>query len=79
MGTYLKEAYLKGANFKEANLKGANLRNAHLEEANLEEAQLFETTFDKELKISLREKYPALFEKPNYNELWDSIFEYKKP
>src|SRR5665648_218980 len=81
MGTYLEGAdlmgtHLEGANLMGTHLEGANLVGTHLEGAKrltidqLSKAKtLYKATgFDKELEISLREKYPALFEKPNDNE-----------
>jgi proteasome lid subunit RPN8/RPN11 len=57
----LKEADLKGADFEGANLKGAlNLSIEQLSEAKT----LYNAKLDNELLIPLKEKYPALFEKP---------------
>ena len=57
----LKEADLKGADFEGANLKGAlNLTIEQLSEAKT----LYNAKLDDELLIPLKEKYPALFEKP---------------
>jgi len=73
----LEGANLEGAIFEGANLKGANLIEAHLEGTNLEGAKnlsfnqlskvktLYSTILDEELLISLKEKYPTLFEKPD--------------
>ncbi len=67
----LQLAKLHLANFKEANLQGANLQGADLERAqHLSVYQLSKvktlhaTKLDEELLISLKEKYPDLFEKP---------------
>lgn len=62
---------LEGANFRETNLEGTNLPEAHLEGDSLSLNQLskiktlYNAKLDKELLISLKEKYPALFEEPN--------------
>lgn len=69
----LMEAHLNGADLGGANLKDANLEGADLEGAkNLTVDQLskVETLYnvknlDEELEKPLREKYPALFEKPD--------------
>lgn len=75
-GTLLREANLEGANLMEANLEGAILMYATLKGANLEGARnltidqlskvktLYNAKLDPELEKPLREKYPALFEKP---------------
>ena len=67
---------LQGANLQGANLQGANLYGADLQEANLIGAHhlsleqlskvktLYNAKLDEELLITLKEKYPALFEKP---------------
>jgi len=72
----LEETNLKRANLKGANLKGANLKGADFEGANLKEVDeltidqlskvktLYNAKLDDELFIPLKEKYPALFEKP---------------
>ena len=81
-GGNLIGANLRGAHLEGANLKGANLIEAHLEGTNLEGAKnlsfnqlskvktLYSTILDEELLISLKEKYPTLFEKPDK---WHSI------
>jgi len=68
----LIEAHLEGADLFNANLDGANLSKAYLEGAkNLTVYQLskvktlYEAKLDDELLIPLKERYPALFEKPN--------------
>src|SRR5665647_2460394 len=68
----LIEAHLEGADLFNANLDGANLSKAYLEGAkNLTVYQLskvktlYEAKLDNELLIPLKERYPALFEKPN--------------
>jgi len=73
----LERAILMYANLKGANLEMANLKNANLEGANLKGAKnltidqlskvktLYKAKLDEELEKTLREKYPALFEKPN--------------
>ncbi|MDD3246909.1 MAG: pentapeptide repeat-containing protein [Methanosarcina sp.] len=70
--TNLRGANLKGVDFEKANLEGADLEGADLEGAkNLTVDQLskvktlYNAILDKELEIPLREKYPALFEKPD--------------
>ena len=75
-GTNLKKAIFKEANLEMANLENADLEGADLEGANLEETYnltieqlskvktLYNAKLDKELEKPLREKYPALFEKP---------------
>lgn len=67
----LKRANLRSANLKEADLKGADFEGANLKEAlglsieQLSEAKtLYNAKLDDELLIPLKEKYPALFEKP---------------
>jgi BTB/POZ domain-containing protein KCTD9 len=72
----LEKANLEKANLTGANLKGAKFEGANLQRADLERAQhlsvyqlskvktLHATKLDEELLISLKEKYPALFEKP---------------
>lgn len=71
-GADLQEADLKDAYLREANLEKANLEKADLKEArNLSIDQLFKvktlynTKLDKEFLMPLKEKYPALFEKPD--------------
>lgn len=75
-GADLEKANLKRANLRSANLKEADLKGAIFEEANLKEAlglsieqlseakTLYNAKLDDELFIPLKEKYPALFEKP---------------
>jgi proteasome lid subunit RPN8/RPN11 len=70
-GADLKEVNLKRANLRSANLKGANFEGANLKGAlNLSIEQLSEVKtlynakLDNELLMPLKEKYPALFEKP---------------
>jgi uncharacterized protein YjbI with pentapeptide repeats len=80
-GANLRGVHFEGANLlEETNFKGANLEGANLEGANLEGAinltinqlskvkTLYNAKLDKELEIPLREKYPALFEKPDQDE-----------
>jgi uncharacterized protein YjbI with pentapeptide repeats len=79
-GTSLMNATLYGANLQEANLEGADLREANLERAYLIKANnltidqlsnvktLYNAKLDEELEKPLREKYPALFEKPDHDE-----------
>ena len=62
----------KRKDLQEADLQGADLIEAHLEGAkNLSFNQLskvktlYSTILDEELLISLKEKYPTLFEKPD--------------
>jgi uncharacterized protein YjbI with pentapeptide repeats len=72
-GVNLIGTHLEGAYLSKAHLEGAYLIGTHLEGAQyltceqLSKAKtLYKATgFNKELEISLREKYPALFEKPN--------------
>lgn len=75
-GTNLKRAVFKEANLEMANLEIADLEGANLEGAYLEGAYnitieqlskvktLYNAKLDTELEKPLREKYPALFEKP---------------
>jgi BTB/POZ domain-containing protein KCTD9 len=70
----IRGANLQGADLIEANLEGADLKMSNLERAHLEGAhdlsldQLSkvktpdDTKLDEEILISLKEKYPALFE-----------------
>jgi uncharacterized protein YjbI with pentapeptide repeats len=79
-GTNLERAYLGDAHFEGANLEGANFGGANLEYANLKGAKnltidqlskvktLYKAILDPKLEKTLREKYPALFEKPNQDE-----------
>jgi uncharacterized protein YjbI with pentapeptide repeats len=72
----LVEANLLEVNLREANLESANLEWANLKGADLEGTRnlsfdqlsrvktLYDTKLDKELLISLKEKYPALFAVP---------------
>lgn len=71
-GAILYRVNLKGARLIEANLEGANLERADLRGArNLSLDQLskvktlYNAELDEELRIPLREKYPALFDKPD--------------
>lgn len=66
----MKGLTLKGANFEEANLEGANLVEAYgLSFDQLSRLEtLYDTKLDDELLIQLKEKYPALFEKPDDGE-----------
>lgn len=73
----LREAHLEYADIKEANLQGAKLKGTNLEGADLRGAKnitidqlskvktLYNAKLDPELEKPLREKYPALFEKPD--------------
>ena len=65
-GAKLSEVNLKGTNLKEANLSKANLSGAkHLTYDQLSKVKtLYNAKLDDELLIPLKEKYPALFEKP---------------
>jgi uncharacterized protein YjbI with pentapeptide repeats len=70
-GADLQEAHLEGADLQEAHLESANLFGAYLEGAkNLTIDQLskvktlYNAKLDDVLLIPLKEKYPALFEKP---------------
>jgi len=75
-GTDLVGANLEGANLEGANLKKANLKGADFEGANLKGVNeltidqlskvktLYNTKLDDKLLIPLKEKYPALFERP---------------
>jgi uncharacterized protein YjbI with pentapeptide repeats len=77
--SYFKAGTLEKANLKGANLKGANLEGADLEGADLEGAQhlsidqlckvktLLNAKLDNELLVPLKKKYPALFEKADYD------------
>jgi BTB/POZ domain-containing protein KCTD9 len=79
-GANLQEANLQGANLYKADLQLANFYRADLKEANLVRAHhssidqlskvktLHNTKLDEEILIPLKEKYPALFEKPSEDE-----------
>ncbi len=60
---YIKttEVSLEGANFQGANLKGA--KNLTIDQLSKVKT-LYDAKLDEELLIPLKEKYPALFEKP---------------
>ncbi len=65
----LQEADLQGANLQEANLQGANFEGANLRETHyLTFGQpskvkiLHDTKLDEEVLITLKKKYPNLFE-----------------
>jgi proteasome lid subunit RPN8/RPN11 len=67
----LKRANLRSANLKEADLKGADFEGANLKGVNeltidqLSKVKtLYNAKLENELLIPLKEKYPALFEKP---------------
>jgi uncharacterized protein YjbI with pentapeptide repeats len=76
-GADLEKADMKGAGMNGANLYGANLEGALLIDVDLRGAlnlsidqlskvkTLYDAKIDDELLIPLKEKYPALFEKPN--------------
>ena len=76
VGANLEKANLKRANLRSANLKEANLKGADFEGANLKGVKeltidqlskvktLYKAKLDDELLITLKEKYPSLFEKP---------------
>ncbi|MCO5382615.1 MAG: pentapeptide repeat-containing protein [Methanosarcina barkeri] len=76
--TNLQGANLEGANLEEANLEEANLNGANLERVNLEKTQnlsfnqlsnvktLYNAKLNEELFILLKDKYPALFKRPNW-------------
>jgi len=76
-GAYLKEADLYGADLSKANLFGADLSGADLSKASLYGAKnltidqlstvktLYKAKLYPRLEEELREKYPALFEKPD--------------
>ena len=73
-GASLLDAHFEGADFEETNLNGAYLKETHLLGAHYlsfdqlsKVKTLYKAELDKELDIPLREKYPALFEKPNDN------------
>lgn len=65
--TKLEETHLEGANLTGAILEGANLKGAQgLTIDQLSKAKtLYDAELDEELLIPLKEKYPALFEKPD--------------
>ena len=75
-GAELSDAYLSDADLSDTNLRGANLFGVDLRGANLNRANnltidqlskvktLYEAELDDELLIPLKEKYPALFDKP---------------
>jgi hypothetical protein len=59
---FVTTPYLEEAKFEGANLEGAkNLTIDQLSKAKT----LYDTKIDDQLLIPLKEKYPALFEKPN--------------
>ena len=71
-GADLTEANLKGANLERADLKWANLEGTYLGETyglsidQLSKVKtLYNAKIDDELLISLKGKYPALFEVPD--------------
>lgn len=73
-GADLEGAHLDGADLEGAHLEGAYLKGAHLERVeNLTIEQLskvttlYNATIDEELLIQLKDKFPALFEKTDYN------------
>jgi proteasome lid subunit RPN8/RPN11 len=80
VGANLEEANLKRANLRSADLKEADLKEADFEGANLKGANeltidqlskvktLYNAKLDNELLTQLKEKYPALFEKPEERE-----------
>jgi uncharacterized protein YjbI with pentapeptide repeats len=71
-----KDSNLHGANLQGAKLERSDLQEANRQGTKLERAQnlsvyqfskvktLYATKLDEELLISLKEKYPVLFEKP---------------
>jgi uncharacterized protein YjbI with pentapeptide repeats len=73
----LKRLIFEGANFGLADFDGASLEGADLEGADLEGAKnltvdqlseaktLYNAKIDNELLVQLKEKYPALFDKPD--------------
>lgn len=75
-GTNLKRSIFKKANLEMANLENADIEGANFEEANLKgiynltieqlskAKTLYNAKLDPELEKPLREKYPALFKKP---------------
>lgn len=77
VGANFQGAILQGANLQGVNLQGAILQGANLQGANLKGVKeltidqlskvrtLYNAKLDDELLIPLKEKYPALFEKPN--------------
>jgi uncharacterized protein YjbI with pentapeptide repeats len=79
-GANLEGANLEGANLEGANLEWADLIKANLEGSNLKGVgeltidqlskvkTLYNAKLDNELLIPLKEKYPALFEKPEDKE-----------
>lgn len=76
----LKQTFLMNANLSKTNLSGANLFNTYLQGADLRGAHglsldqlskaktLYDAKLDEKLLVSLKEKYPALFEKPEEGE-----------
>ncbi|KKG13800.1 hypothetical protein EO98_12850 [Methanosarcina sp. 2.H.T.1A.6] len=66
-GIHLKGADLEGVHFEGADLRGANLKGAkNLTIDQLSKVKtLYEAQLDEELLIPLKEKYPALFKKPD--------------
>jgi hypothetical protein len=69
----LEMAYLQGADLKDAHLEGANLIDVHLKQAkNLTIDQLskvktlYDAKLDEQYLIPLKEKYPTLFEEPEF-------------
>jgi uncharacterized protein YjbI with pentapeptide repeats len=69
-GADLERAHLKGANLEHANLQGANLKGAHhLTIDQLSKLKtLYDTKLDEEFLITLKEKYSALFKKPDFGD-----------
>lgn len=72
--------YLRGTDFRGANFEGADLQGVNFQGADLRETEkltidqlskvktLYDAKLDDELDIPLKEKYPALFEKPDQDE-----------
>ncbi|AKB80195.1 hypothetical protein MSHOH_3712 [Methanosarcina horonobensis HB-1 = JCM 15518] len=76
-GTHLERTYFRWANLSNVDLANADLADANLEGTDLIGAKnltidqlskvktLYNAKLDPEREIALREKYPALFEKPD--------------
>ena len=77
-GADLKDAHLEGANLIDVHLEGADLTGTNLEEADLKQAKnltidqlskvktLYDAKLDEQYLIPLKEKYPTLFEEPEF-------------
>ena len=72
-GANLQGAHLKWTDLEKVNLQGANLKGTHhlLIDQLSKVRTLYDTKLDEELLIPLKEKYPALFDVPELQDLKD--------